>query len=85
MKYQLYSTEGAWTTKKNALETHLGIPTSGTARYAEPRQVTNAAHDDHEKWVMPAVERGRWKCDDQFNSSDLVNNDSSWYESPDFP
>ena len=24
---------------------------------------------------------GTWKCDDQFNANDLVNNDSSWFVS----
>ena len=78
MKYQLYSTEDEWVTKENALRAHLGIPTSGTTCYAEPRQVANEAHDDHEKFIMPAVERGRWKCDDQFDSSDLVEYQAGW-------
>jgi hypothetical protein len=84
MKYQLFATKGAWTTKETALEAHLGIPTSGTAQYASATQVTNEANADFGKWIMPAVERGRWKCDDQFDSSKLVEFQPRWFD-PDAP
>ncbi len=84
MKYQLFETEDEWTTKANALEAHLGIPTSGTSRYAEPLQVTNEGNADFGKWLMPVVEGGRWKCDDQFNPSDLVEYQPGWFD-PDAP
>ena len=82
MKCQLFASKGTWTTKHNALQAHLGLPTSGTARYAVAEQVTNEAHEDHGKWIMPVVERGRWKCDDQFNANELVDYDPSWFVSP---
>lgn len=84
MKFRLYDTESEWTAKKVALETHLGIPTSGTSQYASPKQVTNAENADYGKWVMPAVRRGRWACEDQFDAANLVEYQVGWFD-PDAP
>ena len=79
MKYRLYSTLSGWTSRNESLESHLGIPDGNTVRYAEVSQVTNPDNSDYEKFIMPVVTRGPWKCDDQFNSSDLVNYDDIWF------
>ena len=81
MKYRLYDTESEWTAKNAALETHLGIPTSGTAQYASPGQVSNEENDDYPKWVMPVVTRGRWACADQFDADNLVEYQAGWFDS----
>ena len=80
MKFRLYDTKSEWTAKSAALETHLGIPTSGTSRYADPKQVTNEENDDYGKWVMPAVTRGRWACEDQFDPANLVEFQPGWFD-----
>jgi len=86
MKFQLYSSTSGWNSRHSAIKTHLGIPTSGiTAEYAMRNQIDNESHADHGKYPFPVCTSGTWKCDDQFNANDLVNNDSTWYVSPDFP
>jgi hypothetical protein len=78
-KYRLYSTLSGWTSRNGSLETHLGIPNGkGTLRYAEVSQVENPDNADYEKYIMPVLTEGTWKCDDQFNASDLVDYDPEW-------
>mgnify|MGYP003650145144 CR=1 FL=1 len=78
-KYKLYSTLSGWTSRNSSLEAHLGIPNGkGTLRYAEVSQVTNPANADYEKYLMPVVTEGTWKCADQFPASDLVDFDPEW-------
>ena len=78
MKYRLYSTLSGWTSRNESLESHLGIPTGNTVRYAEVSQVTHPDNSDYEKFIMPVVTEGPWKCADQFNSSDLVDYENQW-------
>ena len=86
MKYRLYSTRSGWNSRNDSLETHLGIPDPPwTSRYAEVSQVTNPDNSDYEKYIMPVVTEGMWKCDDQFNPSDLVDYDPTWNLPPDPP
>jgi hypothetical protein len=79
MKYRLYSTLTGWTSRNESLESHLGIPDGNTVRYAEVLQVANPDNADYEKYIMPVCAKGTWKCDDQFNASDLVNYDPDWF------
>tara|TARA_R110000824_G_scaffold352049_1_gene539118 strand:- start:516 stop:779 length:264 start_codon:yes stop_codon:yes gene_type:complete len=79
-KYKLYSTKSGWENKNSALEAYLGIPDGkGTLRYAEIAKVTNAENEDFGKYPMPAVASGTWACQDQFNASELVEGDPTWY------
>lgn len=79
MKYRLYSTLSGWTSRNASLESHLGIPDGNTVRYAEVSQVTNPDNSDYEDFIMPVVTDGTWKCDDQFNASDLVGFNGDWF------
>lgn len=79
VKFKLYSSGSGWNNQHAAIKTHLGIPTGGTTEYAERLQIDNAEHPDHGKYVFTVKTTGRWKCDDQFNSSDLVDYDPDWY------
>ena len=84
-KYRLYDTTSEWDSRNASLEPHLGIPHGkGTLRYAEISQVGNPENDDYEKWVMPAVARGRWACEDQFDAANLVEFQPGWFD-PDAP
>ena len=86
MKFRLYSSRSGWTSRNASLESHLGIPNgAGTERYAVILQVTNPENSDYQKYVMPVVTEGTWKCDDQFNASDLVDHDPTWYLPSPFP
>ena len=79
MKFQLYSSTSGWNNRHAAIKTHLGIPTGGTTEYAERVQINNAEHEDHGKYPFPVMMDGTWKCDDQFNANDLVNNNTDWF------
>jgi len=83
MKYRLYSTRSGWTSRNASLESHLGIPDGkGTLRYTEITEVNNPENEDYEKYIMPVCTEGTWKCDDQFNASDLVDYDPTWFLPP---
>ena len=78
-KYRLYDTPSEWASRNASLEIHLGIPNGkGTLRYAEISQVGNPENDDYEKYIMPVCMDGTWKCDDQFDASNLVDFDPTW-------
>ena len=82
-KYKLYSTLSGWTGRNESLEAHLGIPNGrGTLRYAEVAQINNPDSSDYEKYALPVCMDGNWKCDDQFNPSDLVNYSPNWFLPP---
>ena len=79
MKYRLYANASEWNTKNSALETALGIPDGrGTIRYAEITEVENSENEDYGKSIMPVLTAGTWKCDDQFEPSELVDFDPDW-------
>jgi hypothetical protein len=79
MKYRLYSSTSGWNNRNSSLEEHLGIPDGeGTLRYAIRTSVTNSENSDYGKYIMPVVTEGKWKCDDEFPSSDLVDFDPTW-------
>ena len=83
MKYRLYSSSSGWSNQNASLETHLDIPDGkGTLRYADESQVDNPENADYEKYILPVCTEGRWKCDDQFDPSELVDYDSSWFLRP---
>ena len=83
MKYSLYASRSGWTSRNASLEEHLGIPNGhGTLRYADILQVGNPENSDYEKYIMPVCTFSTWKCDDQFNPSDLVDYDDNWFPGP---
>ena len=83
MKYRLYSSSSGWSNQNASLETYLNIPDEeGTLRYADESQVDNPENADYEKYILPVCTEGRWKCDDQFDPSELVDYDSSWFLRP---
>jgi hypothetical protein len=85
MKYRLYSSRSGWNSRNDSLEAHLSIPDPPTLRYAKVSQVNNPDNSDYEKYIMPVMTEGMWKCDDQFNPSDLVDYDPTWNLPPDPP
>ena len=78
MKFRLYDTSAEWVNVNKSLEEHLDIPSGNTVRYAEISQVTNPSNLEYEKYIMPVCTSGTWKCDDQFNPSELVDYDPTW-------
>tara|TARA_Y100000310_G_scaffold267604_1_gene279659 strand:+ start:633 stop:899 length:267 start_codon:yes stop_codon:yes gene_type:complete len=78
-KYRLYTSSSGWNNRHASLKTHLGIPNGfGTTEYAPMREVGNSENADFGKFIMPVMTSGRWKCEDQFNPSNLVDFDPTW-------
>ena len=78
VKFKLYATESGWNNKHAAVMTELELPSGSTERYAEISQVTNSEHTDAGKFIFPVKTDGMYKCDQLFNSSDLVDADPEW-------
>ena len=79
MKFRLYSAEADWNTRDTELKTYLGIPDgAGTDHYAIRIEVNNPENDDYEKSIMPVITEGKWKCENQFDASELVDADPTW-------
>jgi len=78
VKFKLYATESGWNNKHASVMTELELPSGSTERYAEISQVTNSEHADAGKFIFPVKTDGVYKCDQLFNSSDLVDADPEW-------
>jgi hypothetical protein len=57
----------------------LSLPSIDATNYCTPDRVTNKEHVDYDKFIIPLKTEGRWKCDQLFNSEDLVDFDETWY------
>ncbi len=78
-KYKLFNTPEEFDAKEAEMKTLLAIPdNAGTSKYAESVMIENPDHADYGMFVFPVVTSGKWKCDQHFNASELVDHDSSW-------
>ena len=79
MKFRLYSTISGWNSRHASIKEYLGIPVGTTTEYADLSQINNTENADYGKYAFPVKTTGRWKCDDRFPASDLVDYDPTWY------
>jgi hypothetical protein len=78
-KYKLYNTPEEFDAKEAEMKTLLAIPdNAGTSKYAESVMIDNPDHADYGMFLFPVISEGKWKCDQHFSASDLVDHDSSW-------
>ena len=78
-KYKLLNTPEEFEAKEAEMKTLLSIPDGkGTVGYADSRVIDNPDHADYGKFIFPVVTSGKWKCDDQFEDSELVDYDPDW-------
>lgn len=56
MKYSIHSTEEDAKAEIERIEASLGIPTTGTVKYADPEEFDG-------QWRFRVKESGTWKCD----------------------
>lgn len=78
-KYKLLNTPEEFDAKEAEMKTLLAIPdNAGTSKYAESVMIDNPDHADYGMFLFPVISEGKWKCDDQFEASELVDHDSSW-------
>ena len=76
-KYKLLNTPEEFDAKEAEMKTLLAIPdNAGTSKYAESVMIDN--HADYGMFLFPVISEGKWKCDQHFSASDLVDHDSSW-------
>jgi len=82
-KYKLLDTPEEFSAKELEVKSLLSIPDSaGTVRYAESRMIDNPEHADYGLFIFPVLTEGKWKCDQHFDSSELVDHDSNWFVTP---
>ena len=77
-KYMLYDTPSEWNEKEESLIDYLDVRSTLTPAYATLSIVENTDSSDFGKFIMPVCMDGRWKCDDQFDASDLVDWQDDW-------
>ena len=78
-KYKLLNTPEEFDAKEAEMKTLLSIPdNAGTSAYAESQMIDNPDHADYGMFIFPVVTSGKWKCDQHFSASELVDHDSSW-------
>ena len=78
-KYKLFNTPEEFDAKEAEIKSLLSIPdNAGTAAYAERVMVENSEHADYGMFPFPVITEGKWKCDQHFDASELVDHDSSW-------
>ena len=77
-KYQLFTEKSDWTAKNEEIDSFLSLPIGTTLTYGQPDTVQNPDSSDFGKFIMPVMFIGTWKCDDQFNASDLVDWQADW-------
>ena len=82
-KYKLFNTPEEFSAKELEVKSLLSIPDSaGTIRYAESRMIDNPEHADYGLFIFPVLTEGKWKCDQHFEASELVDHDSNWFVTP---
>ena len=82
-KYKFLNTPEEFSAKELEVKSLLSIPDSaGTIRYAESRMIDNPEHSDYGLFIFPVLTEGKWKCDQHFDSSELVDFDPSWFVTP---
>lgn len=78
-KYKLLNTPEEFDAKEAEMKTLLSIPDGkGTTGYADLCMIDNPDHAEYGMFIFPVISEGKWKCDDQFEASELVDHDSSW-------
>ena len=79
-KYILLNTVEEFSAKELEVKSLLSIPdNAGTIKYAESRMIDNSEHADYGLFIFPVLTEGKWKCDQHFDSSELVDFNSNWF------
>lgn len=82
---KLYVAKSEWTDAKNTLETALGIPAEGTAKYCDEEQVRSDHPEHADKYILP-IETGancQWRTDHLVTGE--IPYDRDWHETPPDP
>ena len=85
-KYKLYNTPEEFDAKEAEMKTLLSIPdNAGTVDYAERVMIDNSDHANYGMFPFPVVTEGKWKCDQHFSASELVDFDPDWIKHEELP
>lgn len=85
-KYKLLNTPEEFDAKEAEMKSLLSIPdNAGTSKYAESVMIDNPDHADYGMFIFPVVTEGKWKCDQHFEASELVDFDSNWFVTSEEP
>ena len=86
-KYKLFSTPEEYQSKRSEIEAFHNLPDGkGSETYGvDQLMIDNPEHSDYGLFIFPVLTEGTWKCDDQFEASELVDFDSNWFVTPEEP
>ena len=82
MKAKIFNTSTQGASSISDIQTALGIPQQGTNKYADVMEIINPESSYVGKFTFPIMTEGKWKCDNLFEPSELVDWDDSWFEEP---
>ena len=79
-KYKLFNTPEDYQSKRSEIEAFHNLPDGkGSETYGvDQLMVDNPEHADYGLFIFPVLTEGKWKCDQHFEASELVDHDSSW-------
>ena len=79
MKAKIFDTSTECFSSILDVQAALGIPKQGTNRYAQVSEIIDSESTYFGKFTFPIMTEGEWKCDNLFESSELVDWDDSWF------
>ena len=70
----------AWDARDAVAREGLSIPNANASSYALPVEVTNSESADFGKFIFLVKTSGSWKCDQLFESSDVIDWNPDWFD-----
>ena len=61
------------------IDKHLELPKGNTSRYATGKLINNFSHALSGQYIIPIIGAGVYKCDDLYDSNELVSYDADWF------
>jgi hypothetical protein len=72
----------AWDAHDAVARAGLSIPNAHANIYSCPYEVTNSESADFGKFIFLVMTSGNWKCDQLFESSDVIDWNPDWFDNP---
>lgn len=79
MKAKIFVTSALAQASIEEVEVELGIPNNEATTYSKVVEINNPDSEYDGKFTFPVLTAGRWKCDQFFDPSDLIEWDSEWF------
>lgn len=79
MKYIITDTIEIAQVHINKIEQHLGEKIKPGTYYTKPIEITSVDHEAVGKYIVKIMTSGGLKCDELFDSQDIVDFDNTWF------